>query len=177
MQGTQLTTTSRQTAALTSCFAAVFLQTLLQWREAECFLNSPYSFSRLKQLPELRQIISHTCLDALHAAAGSLTCVIADSQSAQKGTKQRANGQRRRSAKQRSWDALDDLDDFDDFDSFDAFDLDDDSSSDGPLQPTAAQEALGTLLQDDNSPLLLHLAPALRLCLAAEVAVGMLCEG
>ncbi|WIA40226.1 hypothetical protein OEZ86_013609 [Tetradesmus obliquus] len=136
------------------------------WREAECFLHCPHSMARLKALPELRQIIAHTCLDAAAAAAGSMTCVTANTP----GQRQ----QQRKSEQQRSWDGLDDLD----------LDLFDDSSSDMLEQGggssglgTAASDALNNVLEHPRSPLLLHLSPALRLCLAAEVAVGMLCAG
>jgi hypothetical protein len=157
-----------------------------QWREAECFLHSPFSFSRLKQLPELRQIISHTCLDVVHAAAGRSSCIAAAAgpqpqqdqpqQQQQQGdgithssSKQRRRQRSKAKSKQRSWDAMDDLDvDWPDFDS--GFDSDD-SSNDN------YEHRLQKLLQDSDTPLLLHLAPGLRLCLAAEVAVGMLCTG
>jgi hypothetical protein len=170
----------------------------VQWREAECFLHCPYSFAKLKQLPELRQIISHTCLDAIHAAAGRNSCIAAavgpsPEQQDQQQQQQQGNGltkgssqqQQRRSmrsqrskSKQRSWDATGDLD----LDSDDAgfgSDVPDDSSSDYKfdLSSGSAESRLRKLLQDDESPLLLHLAPGLRLCLAAEVAVGMLCAG
>jgi hypothetical protein len=150
---------------------------LVQWRESECFLHCPYSFSRLKQLPELRQIISHTCLDAVQAAAGSMTCITAASASSTAkplGSEAANNTQQRKPKQQRDWDALDDLD-------LDSDDSDDSNSSSSDLlgseSSTPAVAALRKLLVNPDSPLLLHLSPALRLCLAAEVAVGMLCPG
>jgi hypothetical protein len=169
----------------------------VQWREAECFLHCPFSFARLKQLPELRQIISHTCLDAIHAAAGRNSCIAAaagpvpdqdlQQQQQQQGnslttgsSKQLRRSQRSKSksqSKQRGWDAMDDLD----IDSDDpGFDFDLDNSSDDEfdqLTGSKGPDRLRKLLQDAETPLLLHLAPGLRLCLAAEVAVGMLCPG
>jgi hypothetical protein len=143
--------------SLPSCTCAVLQTFVLQWREAECLAFSPHTFSRLKQLPELRQIISHTCLDALHAAAGRMTQHLVEY-------------------------AADDFekqhDERDRWQDYEPYDLDTDDVDDTHLSRRVAPHTLYRLHQNQkDASLLQHLAPGLRLCLAAEVAVGLLCQG
>jgi hypothetical protein len=99
----------------------------LQWREAECLVLRPHSFDALKQLPELRQIISHTAVSAI---------------------------------KEASAEGLETL----------AYFL--------PTEPDeGSTHDKEHHLLSPVTPVLEHLAPGLRLVLAAEVAVGMLCPG
>jgi hypothetical protein len=133
---------------------AAFLQTFLQWREAEALACAPHSFSRLKQLPELRQIISHTCLDAVQAAAGRMTQHLVEN-----AVQQFSQRRERWQDKEHSG-------------------RDTDSDDDTGIASGIAPEKLYIINQEHkNASLLSQLAPGLRLCLAAEVAVGMLCAG
>jgi hypothetical protein len=132
----------------------------LQWREAESLALSPHSFAKLKAIPELRQIISHTCLDAIHAAAGSMTQLLVEHAS-----------QQHRDKKQQREQSRSNIDIWADPDFSDEEETDDLLLGVDPAKKYALLE-----LQKDAS-LLQHLAPGLRLCLAAEVAAGMLCPG
>jgi hypothetical protein len=127
-----------------------------QWREAESLALAPHSFARLKALPELRQIIAHTSLDAIHAAAGGMTQLLVEHAAQERPLKQRQREQRRSNVD--IWSTLGS----------------DDEEADDVLDP-AKVYALHE--QGKDASLLQHLAPGLRLCLAAEVAVGMLCSG
>ncbi|WIA19934.1 hypothetical protein OEZ85_005822 [Tetradesmus obliquus] len=136
--------------------ALLNVQAAEQWREAECLALRPHSMSRLKQLPELRQIISHTCLDAAHAAAGSMTQHLVE-YAAQKFHQQRERKQEGAYGRGSTGSG-------------------DDSSP--RLADYVAPEKLYALNhQQKDASLLAHVTPGLRLCLAAEVAVGMLCAG
>ncbi|WIA40229.1 hypothetical protein OEZ86_013611 [Tetradesmus obliquus] len=136
--------------------ALLNVQAAEQWREAESLACSPHSMSRLKQLPELRQIISHTCLDAAAAAAGSMTQHLVE-YAAQRFHQQRERKQEGAYGRGSTGSG-------------------DDSSP--RLADYVAPEKLYTLNhQQKDASLLAHVAPGLRLCLAAEVAVGMLCAG
>jgi hypothetical protein len=131
----------------------------LQWREAESLACAPHSFSKLKAIPELRQIISHTCLDAIHAAAGSMTQLLVEHASQQHHEQQQQRGQSRSNID--IWSNIDD----------------DEEEADDMLRGVDPAKRYALHEQQKDASLLQHLAPGLRLCLAAEVAVGMLCAG
>jgi hypothetical protein len=178
---------------------------LLQWREAECLALRPHSFSHLKQLPELRQIISHAAVPAIASCAGQLQQLAAAAQTQHEAEEeaalleserripqgacdeeslkiraQAATVRAKRAAVKEAAAALapqspeatlkaaaeaeqDGSGDFtDDADLFNA---------------ETMAKARQRWQKDTDASLLQQLAPGLRLCLAAEVAVGMLCDG
>jgi hypothetical protein len=185
---------------------------LLQWREAEALTFKPHSFARLKQLPELRQIISHAAVPAIHSCAGMMQQLAAASQSQldleteneiialARRIPQRIPGVARHAELveiQRKADAIlarraaaaaaka-------------AKDRRSEADADGAIVQSTAAAAVEDDIDDEETELfsadvkrkiqeawssdseaslLEHLAPGLRLCLAAEVAVGMLCPG
>jgi hypothetical protein len=159
----------------------------------------PHSFARLKQLPELRQIISHAAVPAIHSCAGMghhlgaaaqtqhdadreteilaqaafLPSDDADQDPRGKEILRKAAAIKERRAATAS-----------------AAAAAAGGSGDGETAAAAAAAAAQVPLfspelsadmmeatLDEDASLLAHLAPGLRLCLAAEVAVGMLCPG
>jgi hypothetical protein len=123
---------------------------------------SPHSFARLKAIPELRQIISHTCLDAIHAAAGSNQHLIIGKQAISE--QRREMGEKLQREQQQSSSTA--------FVELSKNDLEE------ALSGSESAVAFYRMMQGHrDASLLAHLAPGLRLCLAAEVAVGMLCPG
>jgi hypothetical protein len=166
----------------------------MQWREAECMALRPYSFSRLKQLPELRQIISHAAVPAIHSCAGELRQLAAAAHTQYEAERdidalaeaelarrrlgpdaeralppnilervgaieaRRAKAAEAAAASAASGTAA--------------------AAGENELFNQEVKEVLqGEFLDDDELSVLQLLAPGLRLCLAAEVAVGMLCSG
>jgi hypothetical protein len=183
-----------------SCYQPLTLLLLLlllslQWREAESLTLRPHSFARLKQLPELRQIISHAAVPAIHSCAGMghhlgaaaqtqhdadreteilaqaafLTSDDADRDPRSKEILRKAAAIRERRAAKASAAAA--RQSGDDETAAAA------AAAQVPLFSPELSADMREATLDEDASLLAHLAPGLRLCLAAEVAVGMLCPG
>jgi hypothetical protein len=172
---------------------------LLQWREAEALTLRPHSFTLLKQLPELRQIISHAAVPAIHSCAGTMQQLAAASQSQLNADREAeilaeasfitsdnadrdprnkvilrkaAAIQERRAAKASAAAAAAAGGSGDGETAAAA------AAAQVPLfSPELSADMREDTLDANDMSLLQHLAPGLRLCLAAEVAVGMLCAG
>ncbi|WIA19944.1 hypothetical protein OEZ85_005828 [Tetradesmus obliquus] len=159
------------------------------WREAECLALRPHSMARLKALPELRQIIAHAAVPAIHSCAGELRQLAAAAQTqrdaeadaealweVEKARRQpggeaqlsRAVLQRAAAAEARLAKAAEAAA------AGAAAAGDEDELFSADVRQMLRKEWLD---DDSDKELLAHVAPGLRLCLAAEVAVGMLCVG
>ncbi len=114
---------------------------MLQWREAEALLLAPHTFSVLRQLPELQQLVSFTAVAAIKSAGQTRHEHIAAQ-------------------------AAEELFPASYEDSNDVLDL---------MQHCAAFKDFENVAAGDQTVLLEALTPQLRLALAAEVAIGMLC--
>jgi hypothetical protein len=115
---------------------------VLQWREAEALLLAPHTFSELRKLPELQQLISFTAVAAIQAAGnlGHHECMAAEAAA----------------------------------ELFPAGFLGSDQVA-WQMQQTATYQKFADSAGGKEAQLLEALTPQLRLALAAEVAIGMLC--
>jgi hypothetical protein len=172
---------------------------LLQWREAECLALRPHSFSRLKQLPELRQIISHAAVPAIASCAGQLQQLAAAAQTQLDAERDAEVLAEVEEARKRGGAAAEQALPRHVLKRVAAIEARkaaaakaagrDATAAAAAAAATAAggeselfsqeikDEVRKDMLDEADASLLQHLAPGLRLCLAAEVAVGMLCEG
>ena len=121
---------------------------VLQWRDLECLTLTPHTFERLKQLPELQQIISFTAVEVVKEAAGGST------QAAVVGELLRLHQHHLGGAAPTSMADLM-----------------------RAAQHSQSYKGLVATCNSDLAGLQHRLSPHMRLALTAEVAAGMLCPG